>query len=191
MKVGILVGTMLAAAAASAMAQSPAPRQPLESTAQLWFDGNSTVRAFKCTARTINTNIATDAVDATSPSIDDLVKAASVIIPVNDLDCANGTMNSHMRKALKAEQAAEISFKLTGYEINGANATLTGTLSIAGKENEVQIPATVAAEGNGVRVKATKAIDMTQWGVKPPSLMMGTMKVKPTVNINFDVLVKR
>lgn len=191
MRVGILVGTMVLAAAGTAMGQAPAPRQPLESTVQLWFDGSSTVRSFKCTAKTVNTNVVTDAVDAASASIADLVKSASVVIPVNDIDCANGTMNGHMRKALKAEQAADITFKLTGYEINGASATLNGTLSIAGTENPVQIPATVAAETDGVRVKATKAIDMTQWGVKPPSLMMGTMKVKPTVNINFDVLVKR
>jgi polyisoprenoid-binding protein YceI len=139
MKVGILVGTMVLAAAATAMGQAPAPRQPLASTVQLWLEGSSTVRAFKCTAKTINSNIVTDAVDATSASLADLVTAASVVIPVNDIDCANGTMNGHMRKALKAEQAAEISFKLTSYEVNGANATLNGTLSIAGQENPVQI----------------------------------------------------
>ena len=191
MRGGILVGTMVLAAAGAAMGQAPAPRQPLESTVQLSFEGNSTVRSFKCTAKTINSNVVTDAVDATSASLADLVTAASVIIPVNDIDCANGTMNGHMRKALKAEQAPEISFKLTSYEINGANATLNGTLKIAGAENKIQLPATVSPEATGVRVKSTKAIDMTQWGIKPPSLMMGTMKVKPTVNITFDVLVKR
>jgi hypothetical protein len=32
---------------------------------------------------------------------------------------------------------------------------------------------------------------MKDWGVKPPSLMLGTMKVKEMVTINFDVTFKR
>lgn len=191
MRVGLLIGTMIAATAGMAAGQSPAPRMPLESTAQLSFDGSSTVRGFKCTAKTVTMNIVTNAVDATSASLEELVSKASVVIPVAGIDCGNGTMNEHMRKALKATENADISFIMTGYQVNGNSATLNGTLKIAGKEQPIQLPATLTPEANGVRVKSTKAIDMTQWGVKPPSLMMGTMKVKPTVNITFDVLVKR
>lgn len=191
MKVGFLVGLMVAAAAGTGVAQSPAPRMPLESAVQLWFDGGSTVRGFKCSAKTITTNVQTDALDAASAAIDDLVTKASVVIPVAAVDCGNGTMNEHMRKALKAKENPEISFVMSGYTVNGTNATINGKLKIAGVENAIEIPATVAPEGAGVRVKASKAIDMTQWGVKPPSLMMGTMKVKPNVTVGFDVLVKR
>ena len=182
MKVAMLVGTIMVAGLTG---------QPLDSNVQLWFEGTSTVRGFKCSAKTVNTKIITDAADAASSSIADLVSTASVTIPVAGIDCGNGTMNEHMRKALKSNEAAEILFTLGNYTVSGGNATLNGTLQLAGKENAIQIPATVASEAGGVRVKATKAIDMTQWGVKPPSLMMGTMKVKPTVNITFDVLVKR
>ena len=31
---------------------------------------------------------------------------------------------------------------------------------------------------------------MTDYGVKPPSLMMGTMKVHDPVKLNFDVILK-
>lgn len=191
MKFGILVGAMLMVTAGTAAAQGPAPRMPLESTVQLWFDGGSTVRAFKCNARTTTTNIMTDAPDVASAGVAELVTKASVVVPVAALDCGNGTMNEHMRKALKASEHADVKFVLSGYEVNGASATINGTLTIAGKDNPIQIPATVTPEGTGIRVKATKAIDMTQWGVKPPSLMMGTMKVKPAVTIGFDVLIKR
>ena len=191
MRVGILVGSMLVAASGMAMGQSPAPRMPLESTALLTFDGTSTVRAYKCTAKTVTLNVLTDAADATSAPVAQLVSKATVVIPVAAIDCGNGTMNDHMRKALKASENPDITFTLANYEVNGANAALNGTLKIAGKENAIQLPATVSAEASGVRVKSTKSIDMTQWGVKPPSLMVGTMKVKPVVNITFDVLVKR
>jgi polyisoprenoid-binding protein YceI len=191
MKVGILIGAMMTVAAGNAMAQGPSPRMPLESNVQLWFDGTSTVRAFKCTAKTTTTNIVTDASDAAAAAVGDLVTKASVVIPVAAIECGNGTMNEHMRKALKATEHPDVKFVMTGYEVNGANATINGTLTIAGKDNAIQIPATVTPEGGNVRVKASKPIDMTQWGIKPPSLMMGTMKVKPAVTIGFDVLVKR
>ena len=55
----------------------------------------------------------------------------------------------------------------------------------------VSIDATVASESGQLRVRGSKAIRMTDYGVRPPSLMMGTMKVKPAVTIGFDVLVKR
>ncbi len=191
MRVGLLIGTMMVAAAGTAAAQSPAPRMPLESNVKLWFDGTSSVRGFKCSATTVTANIVTDAANASAADAADLVSKASFVIPVAALECGNGTMNGHMRKALKADQAPEISFVLTDYQVNGSAATINGTLTIAGKENTIQIPATIEQEAGGVRVRALKLLDMTQWGVKPPSLMMGTMKVKPMVSINFDVLVKR
>jgi polyisoprenoid-binding protein YceI len=191
MKVGVLTITMLAAAAGGAFAQSPAPRMPLETTTQLWFDGSSTVRGFKCVAKTITSSVVTDAVDASAAAIDELVAKATVVIAVAGIDCGNGTMNDHMRKALKASENADVKFVLNSYDVNGGSIVLNGTLTLAGKDNPVKIPATATPEAGGLRVKGSTPIDMTQWGVKPPSLMMGTMKVKPTVNIGFDVLVKR
>jgi polyisoprenoid-binding protein YceI len=164
---------------------------PLETTATLWFDGSSTVRGFKCSAKALNTNVITNASDIAGTPIGELVDKASVVVQVSAIDCGNGTMNEHMRKALKAEQNPEIKFVMTGYDVAGVSATIKGLLTIAGQEKEIEIPANVANEPGGVRVRALKVIDMTQWGVKPPSLMMGTMKVKPVVSVGFDVLVKR
>jgi hypothetical protein len=31
---------------------------------------------------------------------------------------------------------------------------------------------------------------MTEWGVRPPSLMLGAMKVAPAATIGFDVVLK-
>jgi hypothetical protein len=63
---------------------------------------------------------------------------------------------------------------------------------MAGAEQVIEIPATVTEEDGGVvRVKGEAEIRMTRWGVKPPSLMLGTMKVKDPVTIGFDVTVRR
>lgn len=158
----------------------------LESSSKVWVQGDSTVRGFTCNAKQITSSINRTG----NEEIALLVDNAVVTIPVAKLDCGNSTMDEHMRKALKAAQNPNIEFKLNSYKVDGANATMLGTLSIAGTSQDIEIPGTVQKEGGLVRVKATKKINMKEWGVKPPSLMMGTMKVKEFVTVGFDVNLK-
>ena len=161
--------------------------QPLEPSSTLKVEGTSTVRSWSCAAKSIESVVAVQE----GAAVASLVKGATVTVPVAQLDCGNGTMNEHMRKALKADENSNIVFKLADYTLNGATADLNGELTIAGQTKPIQIPATVVEEGPAVRVKATKVIDMTQWSVKPPSLMLGTMKVRPSVTVTFDVVLKK
>ena len=158
----------------------------LEPTSKVWVEGTSTVRGFKCNASDIGSALVTSG----SADLASIVEAAEITIPVARLDCGNATMNDHMRKALKSGQSPNIVFDLVSYTIDGSKATLLGTLKIAGTTKDIEIPGTVQQEGSLVRVKASKQINMTQWGVKPPSLMMGTMKVKENVTVGFDVTLK-
>jgi hypothetical protein len=46
------------------------------------------------------------------------------------------------------------------------------------------------ADNGGLRVKGSKEFLMSEFGVKPPSLMLGTMKVRDKVKVNFDVVLR-
>ena len=52
------------------------------------------------------------------------------------------------------------------------------------------INATVARENGQLRVRGSKRITMTEWGVRPPSLMLGAMRVAPAATVGFDVVLK-
>jgi len=160
-----------------------------EPSSSLWIEGTSTVRSFKCVAKKLDAEIVAER----TAVIAAFVSQATVRIPVAGLDCANGTMNGHMRKALKLEANPEIEFALASYVVNEQSATLQGDLTIAGEKRTVELPATVTddTESGMVRVKASKQINMKDWGVKPPSLMLGAMKVKELVTVSFDVSIKR
>jgi polyisoprenoid-binding protein YceI len=158
----------------------------LEPTSKVWVQGDSTVRAFTCNATEINSALTT----TESKNVASLVSAAKVTIPVAKLDCGNGKMNEHMRKALLASQNQNIEFELKSYKVDGTAAVLSGTLTMAGTTREVEISGTAAQEDDLVRVKAQKQINMKDWGIKPPSLMMGAMKVKESVTVGFDVTLK-
>ena len=166
----------------------------LQPESRVWFDGTSTVRAFTCSAKDVQATVPTeaDAVDALFAG-QKSVQSALVRIPAARLDCGNKTMNEHMLKALKADANPTIEFEVASYEltkVDGAlKGTLTGTLTIGGQTKAVTVEALGKKNGNALRVTGTYPVRMTEYGLKPPTLMMGTLKVNELVKVNFDLLL--
>jgi polyisoprenoid-binding protein YceI len=183
---GVILSSLLIAAF---VAVTDLPVQP---ESRIWVKGSSTVRDYTCNAKTIDANvIAQEAETATLP-LDRLVRTAQVNIPVASLECGNGTMNEHMRKALKAVDNPRLNFALDSYTIEGSAIRLTGTLTMAGRVQPAEFSGTITEkEGGIVRVEATRQLRMTEWGIKPPSLMLGALKVHDPVTIGVDILLKR
>lgn len=186
-----IVGTVLLTGSAAVPFQ-------LQPESRLWVEGTSTVRSFTCEATDLRGNVAA-AAGATSLAIADIensVASASIVASVVGLDCGNGTMDGHLRRALKAPQHPHITFNLTDHRVAGsgreADVTMTGRLRIAGQERPITIQADAIQEANGgLRVRGSKQLAMTEFGVTPPSLMLGTMKVGDRVTVHFDVLLRR
>ncbi|MDB4950348.1 MAG: hypothetical protein JWM27_2997 [Gemmatimonadetes bacterium] len=182
-------GALLAVPVLAAAAMTPLSLQP---GSRVWVEGTSTVRSWHCES--------TRAEGGAGVSTTDVAKLsgaahAQVTVATATLDCRNGTMNGHMRKALKASTVPTLGFHATSVQVTPAGAAagtaeMQGTLSIAGQERPVTITGTVAGESGQLRVRGTKRIDMREWGVRPPSLMMGTMRVNPNVTVGFDVVLK-
>jgi polyisoprenoid-binding protein YceI len=180
----IITAGALGITAAVAGAQMALPRNlTLAKESRIWLEGTSTVRSFKCSATKLDMSVVAE----TSESPAEMVKTASLVVPVQQLDCGNKTMNEHMRKALKAEANPQISWKMTSYEVQGSNVVINGKLTIAGKENAIELKGMGTAENGTIRFKGSKQFKMTEYGVKPPSLMLGTMKVGDAVTVSFDL----
>jgi len=162
----------------------------LQPDSKVWVTGTSSVRDYRCTATSIQSKIEAPSNPANLP-LSELVGSAVIEIPVAQLDCGNGTMNGHMRKALRAEEFPNLKYQLASYTIAGGGITLKGDLTIAGQTLPIEMEGTVEEEGNIVRASAKQQIRMTEWGVKPPSLMFGTMKVHDPVTIGFDIALQR
>lgn len=163
-----------------------APRNlTLGKDSRLWLEGTSSVKSYKCAASKVDVN----AFGEPTARPTEIVKSASLTVAVAQLDCGNKTMNEHMRKALKADKNPQISWKMTSYDVQGASVTVDGKLTIAGKENAIQLKGTGTADNGVIRFKGSKQLNMTEYGVKPPSLMMGTMKVRDPVTISFDMVL--
>lgn len=159
----------------------------LEPDSKLWVKGDSTVRSWTCEAGEFGSVL--NVVEGRDVAT--LVQDATITIPVADLDCNNGKMNDHMRRALKPDRSPSIIYRMKSYRIDGTRAVLYGTLTFAGTTRDIEITGTTTTENGVVRVKAETQLDMTEWGVKPPSLFLGTMKVRDQVMVGFDVALKR
>ena len=193
----IVKGLTILAVASSALAwTSVRDGLTLAPESKLWLEGTSNVRNFKCTSTALQATVdaGADAVRAVLTG-NKAVKSVELVVPVKTLDCSNGTMNGHMLEALKAKEHADISFKLVSYELakgdSSENGTLNGVLNINGTDQTIALPVTlVASAGGALRVTGKYELNMKDYGVKPPSLMLGTMKVREKVTVNFDLLLK-
>jgi hypothetical protein len=68
--------------------------------------------------------------------------------------------------------------------------TLTGTLKLGATERPITVAAQGKQDGDGLRVSGIHELNMKEFGLKPPTLMMGTMKVNEKVKVGFDLLLK-
>lgn len=157
-----------------------------QSGSRVWVSGTSTVRSWRCESTQVSGTAQAAGTELTQVA----QSSGEITIPISALDCRNGTMNGHMRNALKAAQNPTLRFRATSVAVSSEGAVrMTGPLTIAGQTHEVTINGTAARDNGRLRVTGSKQINMTDYGVTPPRLMAGTMRVHPPVTIGFDVVL--
>ena len=121
------------------------------------------------------------------------VKTTKVTVTVHDIECGDGTMNKHLRKALKEKDFPKIHFETDKYTLrnNGGAVKAFGELTIAGVTKPVELDAELSAlSQGGVRVVGKTDIKMKEYAVKPPSLLFGTLKVANDITVKFDTEIE-
>ena len=190
------VAAILLAPAAIAWTYASEPLT-LQPKSRLWINGTSTVRAFQCSATSFETRVESNVPDGVSAVLagTKAVKTAELTVPAKSLDCNNGTMNEHMLKALKADKNPTIVFRISSYDVakgdDGIDGTAQGELTLGGVTKAVTVKAHAVSQPGGVlRLTGSQDIHMTEFGLKPPTLMLGTLKVNELVKVSFDLLLK-
>ena len=173
-------------------AQGSAVRLQLEPGSQLTFDGTSTLHGFTCKTTNIQAYIDVDPSYATKDlsSIAKPIANVKVVIPVKSLQCG-GELEKNMFKTLKADQYPTITYTLGTYEVAPGSASATsfaaqtnGTLTVAGKDNPIAMRVDAARQAGGI-VTATgqQVIKMSDYGIKPPTFMLGTLRVGNQITV--------
>lgn len=189
-----LTGVAVLSAGAWMRIDTPLTVQP---DSRVWVEGTSTTKSWNCKAPAFDADIIATSADAASAVAngEKAVRSVTIKVAAQKLDCGNGTMTGHAKKAIKADEHKTIIFTLVSYELakgaEGTKGMLRGTLTLGGTAKPVSIAATAKpAAGGQMRVSGTYALKMSEYGLKAPSLMMGAMKVRDDVTVGFDLLLK-
>ncbi len=163
----------------------------------LWIEGDSTLHRWSSTSTAVEMSV------AAPPSGEDLAAAVkngqfsglTARIPDASLKSGESGLDKNMRVAMKAAEFPEVSYRLDRYELgkpaaDGSTPVKTsGELTIAGRTRVVSIDAVLTFSAEGVRLLGAYPLNMSDYGIKPPTLMFGAIKVKDPVVIRFNLLL--
>jgi len=110
-------------------------------------------------------------------------------IPQADKD---GTRKNMLRtEVLDAERFPEV--KLQAVRIMGSLQApqITARITIKDATREVEVPATVAAEGSRLTASGEFDIQQTTFGMKPFSVGLGALAVKDQLHIKFELVAQK
>lgn len=160
-----------------------------QSAVDFTVSGNSTIRGWTCTVT--GTAVVTEGSSAPARGFDNGVQAATLTVPVASFECPQDEMQEHLFDAMRPDEFPEITFQLDGYEAGGQGAVATGQLTILATTREVSFPISLAPTGAGVRIEGEVPLDMTDYGVEPPNVMLGLMVVRPAIRIQISGIIAR
>lgn len=86
-------------------------------------------------------------------------------------------------KILKTDQYRDVTFESKSVKGGGDHFEVDGDLTIMGNTS----PATMTIDVNGNSAKGHIPVNQTDFGIKPFSAMMGALKIKPNVDITFEL----
>ena len=188
-RVGIMPGLAFALCAGLVSLARPAAAQ--QPNVDFNVSGTSTIRGWTCSARGVIRFTPGTGSSKPAPGFASGVQTATATVPVKAFQCPNDEMTQHLLEAMKAEQFSEIVYRLEKYEVTGGQAQATGTLTITGVTQPISLPIALKASPQGAQIEGSTRLDMTKFGVEPPVVMLGLLKVGPQIRIEFKGIVTR
>jgi polyisoprenoid-binding protein YceI len=107
----------------------------------------------------------------------------------------NSIMDSKTHDALKADKCPEIMYSIKSsrdvqIKDNKFSGLITGDLSIAGKTRTEAIQFTGSMiSDNKMQIRGSKKLKMTDYGIDPPTAMLGTLKTGNEVTVTFTLIL--
>lgn len=160
----------------------------------IWLNGTSSLHDWEMVASSVkgkanfyfNTENQIDL-----ESIDSLLFS----LKVKDLKADNKKLTKNAHKSLKSGDYKDIQYLLftdtLSVDENGYLVKTHGNLTIADITNEIAMDVYCTVNDDStITCKGTKILNMTNFGIEPPSFLFGAMKTGEQINIDFEVIFK-
>lgn len=121
-------------------------------------------------------------------SEDTAASKVTVSARVEDFDSGNSSRDSHAMEAIHARKHPKVTFVSDAVRKGPQGWIVHGDLTFAGRTRPVEFVVVSRKEAGKVRVGGGFAIKLSDYGVKPPSLMFVSAEDK--LDIRFDLVAK-
>ncbi|MEX0685556.1 MAG: YceI family protein [Balneolales bacterium] len=168
------------------------------SESQIWIEGTTTINDFQCEAGSFDGKGVLEKGNSISGQQAKVKREELTIwakIPVESFDCGKNRMNRDLYNALKGDEFPHIIFEfkeaIPTNDSNGDMFKVTGDLTIAGVTKEVMFD----VKGDQKNEKYWRAvgntdISMNDFNIDLPSPMLGMIKVRDQMTVNFVLIVE-
>lgn len=178
----ILILSFMIAGMGNTQAQDDATYQ-LEPSSQMTISGTSSLHDWESIVEEIHGTATLVLVDSKVEDIKDLV----VTIPARGIKSGHTIMDDKTYRALMDGEYPNIVFRGTGIEETSDNSLLvSGILSVAGVEKEVEIPVVYELNEQKLIVSGSLDLKMTDFNIEPPTALFGTLKTGDEITISFN-----
>lgn len=127
-------------------------------------------------------------------------RSSRLTMPVADIkDHDSGSMTDNLQNYLKKDDHPQITFELervtdVALADNSDNAfevTAEGVINAAGVDHRVTLQAMVTVDGDKIRINGEHEMLMTDFGIDPPRAMLGTIRARDPITVEFNMVVAR
>lgn len=197
-RLAVTFGVCATAATLPTLAQQAGPTPLAFNSARVSIAGTSNIHEYTAATTTVRVTRAHLAGAATGGDVWEHVLVPGVLdgfevaIPAATLTSPKEGLDKNMHKALKVGEFPDITFRLSRLEARAGVAggyRAVGVLKIAGVERTVALDLNTERKGAALSVAGKVQFLMTDFGVTPPTAMLGMLKTDPKVTVSFETLV--
>lgn len=184
-----LCGLLGSASAAVAAGAAAGPETLATSTGAITVEGTSSLHAWTVVAKDLRGSLVLPAGFLEGGA--DAVPTASFTLAVTALRSEHDRMNRIMWESLLAAKHPDLIFTLQTASLNGnqpgaVKVEITGLLTVAGTARPVTLSLSVRRDGQRLLASGQLPLKMTDFGIKPPTAMLGTVRTGDSVLVKIE-----
>ncbi|MGX1025072.1 YceI family protein [Psychroflexus sp. MBR-150] len=145
--------------------------------------GSSNVNKFICEYENV-INLSNDIINYSLDDNQIKLKDTELLLNTKAFDCGNKGMNRDFKSLLNADKYENIKIQVLSIMPEKDCISITSNISISGHQKQYKF--TVNASQNG-SYKGSLDLNICDFDLKPPTKMLGLVKVDETITIEFDV----
>ena len=158
----------------------------LQSNPDLSVSGTSTLHDWTMTSKSATGTMKATVSGNTVSAIQDI----NVTMKIETIKSGKSGMDKKAYDAMKSGKYPNSTFELTSAKKSGSTWSLSGYFTFAGKKKAVNLSVKESTSGGVVNLSGSHTFNLTDYGIEPPTALMGTIKTGNQVTVKFNVKFK-